>query len=153
MYAGGMKTYHFKPATLAGNGLKVLELQTQLANHTFICTSNAEAAGKLDSPPGVDAQRLSANTPLEAIMAAHFQRLAACLADNPGLSAAGLSSLEEVHRAQNVLQLMKAAYRQHTGITKGELKRLAGNRLDAGQIEDLHSEVQKLHADRQQNAA
>jgi len=149
--------YHFKPAglapALAANGFKILELQTQFANGTFICTSNAEEAGKLDSPPAVDARRLPANSSLDAIVEAHALRVSAALAANPGGAALRMGSLEDIHRAQNVLQGIKAAFRRDVGITKQELERLAGNRLGAQQIDALYSEVEKLHAEQNRKAA
>src|SRR5712692_4389490 len=149
--------YHFKPAglaqALAANGFKILELQTQFANGTFVCTSNAEEAGKLDSPPGVEALRLPANSSLDAIVEAHAQRVSAALAANPGVAALRMSGLDEVHRAQNILQGIKAAFRRNVGITKQELERLAGNRLGAQQIDALYSEVEKLNAEQHRKAA
>jgi hypothetical protein len=149
--------YHFKPAglapALAANGFKILELQTQFANGTFVCTSNAEEAGKLDPPPGVDALRLPANSSLDAIVEAHAQRVSAALAANPGVAALRMGGLEDIHRAQNVLQGIKAAFRRDVGITKQELERLAGNRLGAQQIDALYSEVEKLHAEQNRKAA
>ncbi len=149
--------YHFKPAglapALATNGFKILELQTQFANGTFVCTSNAEEAGKLDSPPGVDALRLAANSSLDAIVEAHAQRVSAALAANPSGAALRMGGLEDIHRAQNVLQGIKAAFRRDVGITKQELERLAGNRLGAQQIDALYSEVEKLHAEQNRKAA
>jgi hypothetical protein len=149
--------YHFKPAVggrLVGpSGARIMELQTQFGGGTFICTSNAEAAGKLDSPPGVDALRMSASTSLEAILSAHVQRVNTALANNPGLSATRLGGLEDVHHSQNVLQQIKAAYRRNTGITKEELARLAPQRVDAEQIEALHADVAKLHAERNRASA
>jgi hypothetical protein len=149
--------YHFKPAglapALAANGFKILELQTQFANGTFVCTSNAEEAGKLDPPPGVDTLRLPANSSLDAIVEAHAQRVSAALAVNPGVAALRMSGLEDIHRAQNVLQGIKAAFRRDVGITKQELERLAGNRLGAQQIDALYSEVEKLHAEQNRKAA
>ncbi len=149
--------YHFKLATpvrsFAAGGLKALELQTHFADGTFVTTSNAEAAGKLDSPPGVDALRLPANTPFESILAAHNQRVAASLTNHPGVAAGRMSCLEDVHRVQNVPQQIKAAYRRNTGITKAELQRMAGGRLRPEQIEALHAEVEELRDGQHRQAA
>ena len=148
--------YHFKPSGLAAagkDGFRILEFQTHFANGTFLGTSNAEAAGKLDSPPGVDALRLPSRTPLEAILTSHVQRVSAYLGNNPGVSAGRMASLEDVHRVQNVLQQIKAVYRKNTGITKEELQRLAGNRLCPEQIAALHADVQQLHHQRNEDSA
>ena len=149
--------YHFKPAAparmLAGQDMKVLELQTQFVDGTFTTTSNAEAAGKLQSPPGVDALRLPANTSIEAIFDTHAERVSADLARHPGLAAVRLGSLEDVHRSQNVLQRLKAAYRRDCGISREELQRIAGARVDADLIGALHADVERLRSEQQQRAA
>jgi hypothetical protein len=148
--------YHFKPpthvGTLGGDGFKILELQSHFPDGAFICTSNAEAAGKLDSPPGVDALRRPHNSSLDAILSAHTERLRAALANNPGAAAASMRTLDDVHRVQNVLQQIKATWRQKTGITREELQRLAGNRLCPGQIAALHADVEKLRGNLQSSA-
>jgi hypothetical protein len=143
--------YHFKPAPplRAGQGFRIMELQTHFANGFFICTSNAEAAGKLDSPPGVDAVHLLANTSLEEILASHGKRVAACLANNPGLSAGRMSTLDDVHRVQNTLQAIKAAYRRNKGISQEELQRLAGSRLCPEQIAAIHTDVEQVRSERE----
>jgi len=149
--------YHFKPASarraLSGDGFKILELQTHFSDGSFVCSSNAETAGKLDPPPGVDALRLPANSSPAAILAAHTQRVGVRLAANPGLAAGPMSSLQDVHRVQNVLQGLKAAHRKTIGITKPELQRLAGDRLCPEQIESLHANVEKLRAEEERKAA
>jgi len=148
--------YHFKPpthvGTLGGDGFKILELQSHFPDGVFVCTSNAEAAGKLDSPPGVDALRLPHNTSLDAVLGAHTERLHAALANNPGAAAASMRTLDDVHRVQNVLQQIKATWRQKTGITREELQRLAGNRLCSGQVAALHADVEKLRGNLQSSA-
>lgn len=149
--------YHFKPATtprtLGGNGFKILELQSHFSNGAFLSTSNAEAAGKLDSPPGVDALRLPGDASLEAILATHDQRYNSFLANNPGVSPGRITNLEDVHGVQNVLQEIKAAFRRNVGITREELQRMAGPRLCPAQIEVLHAEVEKVQAERKREAA
>ncbi len=149
--------YHFKPSApvkaLGGDGFRILELQSSFANSAFVCTSNAEAAGKFDPPPGVDAAHLPACTPLETIVTTHAERVATFLANNPGVPANRFTSLEEVHRIQNVLQQIKSAHRRNTGLTKEELQRLGGSRLCQEQFDSLHADVEKLHAEQNRKAA
>ena len=64
-----------------------------------------------------------------------------------------MATLEDIHRAQNVLQGIKAAYRRNVGIARAELQRLAGARLDSAQITELHKDVVRLHAEQNQKAA
>jgi hypothetical protein len=115
-------------------------------------TSNAEAAGKLESPPGADALHLAAATSMEQVLRQHEQRVNQFLGANPGVQALPMNSLEEVHRAQNALQRMKSEFRRKTGITKVELQRIAGNR-SGKQIEAIHAEATKLHEEQNRHAA
>ena len=57
------------------------------------------------------------------------------------------------HVAYETLQRIKAAFRQNTGLTREELQRLAGPRLGPEQIDALHADVAKFHAERNQKAA
>jgi len=148
--------YHFKPNTTrgasGGEGFRILELQTHFANGAFLTTSNAEAAGKLNSPPGIDALHLTATASREEVFAAHTRRLEAFLSANPGIAPGLMTSLDDVHRVQNALQAIKAAYRGNTGITKEELQRIAGSRLAPCQIDALHAEVVKVRCEQQKAA-
>jgi hypothetical protein len=145
--------YHFKPPGKFGDGFKILELQTQFADSTFLGTSNAEAAGKLDSPPGVDALRMPATSSFEQILEAHTRRFEAALASNPANQAVQLRTLDDVHRSQNVLQGMRAAYRQNKGISREELDRMGGAKLFPEQVTELHAQAEKIRVEQQQRAA
>jgi Protein of unknown function (DUF3592) len=148
--------YHFKPGIavrwLGARQSKVLDLESRFSNGTFVCTSNAEAAGKLDSPPGVKGFHLAAVTPLETILASHEQRVNQFLAAHSGVASVRMNGIEDVHRAQNVLQQIKAEYRKKTGITKVELQRLGGAN-SRQQIDRIHAEALKLHQERIRKAA
>src|SRR5262249_31324249 len=54
---GGL--YHFKPGwmlrVLSARDAKVMDLETWFSDGSFVCTSNAELAAKLDFPPSIDA--------------------------------------------------------------------------------------------------
>src|SRR5260370_2707965 len=108
--------YHFKPAglarALAADGFRILELQTQFANGTFVCTSNAEEAGKLDSPPGVDPLRLPPTRSLNAIVEPHAPRVNASLPPNPGVAALPTGSPEDLHRAPDRPPGFESAFRR-----------------------------------------
>jgi len=148
--------YHFKPSwmlrLLGAKEAKVLDLETQCSNGAFVCTSNAHAAGALNNPPEVDALFLPAGTPVEAVLEAHNQRLARFLVSHPGVQPVRQNGIEDVHRAQDLLQQIKAAHRKRTGLSKEEWQRLAGTR-DAQTIDTLHAETMKLHEERIRKAA
>jgi hypothetical protein len=103
----------------------VLDLATQFTNGRFVCTSNAEDAGKLTQSPQVDSLFLPAATPAEALLAEHQKRVARFVTTT-GAQPVPLSSLEDVRKSGNELQRLKAEYRRHTVLTKEELRRLGG---------------------------
>lgn len=147
--------YHFRPnwiwRLLGAREARVLDLETQFTDGRWLVTCNAEAAGQLESPPGIDAAHLPDRTPLEAVVQAHETRLADFLRRHPGASPVVVRSLEDVQRAQATLQRLKAEHRRRIGLTKEELRRLGGT---CGRDGDrLHAEIQREHAARQAKAA
>ena len=145
--------YHFKPPGKFGDGFKILEFETQFSDNTFLATSNAEAAGKLDSPPGVDALRMPAATSFERILESHASRYEAVVEQHPERVPVLLTTLEEVHRSQNILQSMRAAFRRDRGITRAELERMGGTKLCPEQLTELHAEAEKRRLEGEQKAA
>ena len=132
--------YHFVPQftsrLLGAKSAKVLDLETWLSDGCFVCTSNAEMAGKLESPPAIDALRMPAGTTWDTLIQAHQNRVAKYLAAHPGVEAIKLKSMADVRRAQDEQQRIKAEFRQRIGLSKAELERFAGTR---------NREVDQLH--------
>jgi hypothetical protein len=111
----------------------VVDLVSWLSNGNFITTSNATAAGKLDSPPTIDALHLPAGAWSE-VLPTHEQRLTEYFENNPGIEPAKVRNAEEVLQAQDEMQRLKSEFRRQAGISKAELQRLAGDKkidLDA----------------------
>ncbi len=135
--------YHFNPPLvqrlLSAKQAKVIDCETWFSDGSFVCTSNAEMAGKLDSPPQVDSLFLPAATPCEAVLEAHQRRISSFGAKHPGTTAVELRDLQDVRRAQNELQWIKARFRRQTGISKEELARIAGH--SGCSVETLHAEL------------
>lgn len=138
--------YHFRPSLgfrmIGAKAVKTLELETQFSDGTFVCTSNAEMAGKLDSPPSITALRLSAVTSWDMILEAHQNQLKKHLSgQQPERTPIKMTSLADVLRAQDDQQLIKSQFRKQTGLSKEELERIAGGKSKG--LEELHEEVKK----------
>jgi len=136
--------YHFKRRGFPARESKVLDLESWFSNGSFVCTSNAEMAGKLDYPAAIDSFFLPANTPLDALLLAHERRVSNFLARNPGVSAIRINGMEDVRRAGDELQRIKAEFRSQTGISKAELERIAGK--TGPQIDELHATLTERQA-------
>ncbi len=105
---------------------RILDLETRFANGDWLITSNATAAGALSQPPGVNSVFLPVKTPLETIIEAHQQRLAAYQQAHPDTALNRAATLEDADRLAADLQRRKALHRQATGLTREELQKISG---------------------------
>ncbi len=138
--------YHFKSKAQPNKQFKVLDLETSFSNGRFMLTTNAAKAGGFDSPPEIDAFFLPADAPLEAVMQSHQFRVTKFLTENPGTQAVRLNGMEDVHRAGNEMQRIKAEYRSQKGLTKAELERISGK--SGEQIDELAAILARRHEQR-----
>jgi hypothetical protein len=132
--------YHFIPRfalrILGAKSSKVLDLETWFSDGCFVCTSNAEMAGKLESPPAIDALRLPAGTAWDMLLEAHQRRVNKYLATHPGVTPVKLTGLADVRRAQDEQQRIKAEFRRRIGLSRTELERFAG--AQGREVDRLH---------------
>jgi hypothetical protein len=147
--------YHFKPGLLlrliGAKQARVCDVETEFSNGQWVCTGNAEAAGALQSPPGVDTLQLPASTPIDAVVQAHDTRVKKFMAQNPAAQCKRMSGIEDILRAQNRLQEIKAAFRRGHGISKAELEKIAG--MKDPNLDLIQAEAQRLHKQQQSRAA
>ena len=141
--------YHFTPRGLMRflgvKEFKVVDFETQFSDGTFACTTNAEMAGKLDFPAVIDAFYLPSVTPIETVLQAHEQRVAGYLAKCPGVQPVRVGTVEEVRRAQDEMQRLKARHWQDAGLSEQELQRLG--------IVSLRAGIQRQHEQHNRKAA
>ncbi len=133
--------YHFKKF---GKDAKVLDLETWASNGSFVCTSNAASAGKLDYPPQIDAYFFPAETPLDAVLQGHEGRLNTFYAQNPGVSAYALSGVEDMRRMGDEMQRIKSEFRSGRGVSRDELERIAGK--SSPMIDDVAQALEQRQA-------
>jgi hypothetical protein len=140
--------YHFKPGWMLGvlgaKEAKALDLESWFSNGCFVCTSNAELAGKLDSPPEIDALHLPAATTWDRLLETHTSRVSNYLAAHPGSAAVQLKGMPDVRRAQDAQQRIKADFRKNRGLSKPELERIAGQ--SSQEVDQLHETLSQRRA-------
>jgi hypothetical protein len=137
--------YHFKPLSLRAAGAKeakVLDLQTWFSNGTFVLTSNAENAGKLNQPPEVDNLVFPYATSSDKLLEAHEQRVNQTVI-RTGAQPVRLSGIADVRKAGEELQRLKAEHRRRTGLSPEELTRIAGTRKGGKAAALLSGEIKK----------
>ena len=132
--------YHFVPKfasrVLGAKSAKVLDLETWFSDGSFVCTSNAEMAGKLESPPAIDALRMPALTSWDKLLETHQRRIGKYLASHPGVTAVQLKGMADVRRAQDEQQRIKAEFRKRIGLSRMELEQFAGTQ--GREVDQLH---------------
>jgi hypothetical protein len=131
---------------------KAIDLETKLSNGEWLVTSNAQAAGALDQPPGIDAIHLPNGTCFEMMIESHHKRIALYVQKHPGVEPVRVATLEDVHRLQAELQRIKAEYRRANGLTKQELQRIAGVDPSEG-LDIVHEGIAAGHKPDQRKSA
>ncbi len=111
---------------LGARDSRIIDLETRFANGDWLITSNAQAAGALEQPPGIDALFLPVTTSLKTVIEAHTSRRALYQDAHPNIAPCRVATLDDVNRLQADLQLRKAQHRRATGLTQAELQRMAG---------------------------
>lgn len=116
---------------LGAKDSRVIDLETRFANGDWVITTNAQAAGALEQPPGIHALFLPLATSLETVIEAHASRVALYQDDHPDTAPCRVATLDDVTRLGADLQLRKAQHRRATGLTQAELQRMTGTPASA----------------------
>lgn len=119
---------------------RVIDLETECSDGSFVVTSNASAAAAFALPALISAEFLPASASVHELHASHTRRVAAHLAVRPGIVARPIATHEQLVASQNRMNALKAAYRGEVGgITREELDRLAA--LGAGSVPAVHQAI------------
>lgn len=120
---------------------KVVDMETEFTDGSFVATSNAASAAALENGAMILAEFLPfTTTPLE-VHARHMKRVAEHLSQRSGIAPRVMNSYEDMLASQHRMNALKAAYRGEIGgITKAELDRLAI--FGKGLTDAVHAEIQ-----------
>lgn len=148
--------YHFRTllrrtwrARLLGGGksAKIVDLETELSDGTFLTTSNAASARSMTRPSQILADHLpSGCTPLE-VLEAHRRRLADYLAEHPDVEVRRITTLEQVLDQAHRISDLKAEHRRSLGriVTQEELVGTADQMIvGTAEARRLAREIEKL---------
>lgn len=119
---------------------KVVDMETEFSDGSFVATSNATGAAAMELPALISAEYLPMNTTPFAVQQRHTQRVTEHLAQRPGVTARVITTHTELLASQNRMNALKAAHRGEIGgVTRDELDKLSifGPKL-AG---DVHTEI------------
>ena len=119
---------------------RIVDLETEFLDGSFIATSTATLAGKLDLPAVISREFLAADTPISTLLARHRERV-----EQRGLEPRLLHTLADILAAQERQQQLKAAFRRGHGPTREELLRCGAPTAELA--DQVFEEIQGLRAD------
>ena len=105
---------------------KVVDMETEFQDGSFVVTSNAASSVGFDLPTLISAEYMPAKSSVLGVLQRHIVRVTAHTAARPGVASKKVVTHAELLASQNRLNAIKAAFRGEIGgITKAELDRLA----------------------------
>jgi len=126
--------------------LKVLDLETEFNDGTFLATSNSEGLDMLSEVPGHRKVQFPQATAFDEMIEVHRSILAQWGGADSTYQPLRLSSLDDVLAAQNRSQQIASEYRQKIGyISKEEMARMAGGTMTVP-ARQLLSEFHKVRS-------
>lgn len=119
---------------------KVVDMETEFTDGSFVLTSNAASAAAMELPSLISGEYHPFKTTAHEIHQRHLLRVAAHLESRPGVTARTITTHDELVASQNRQNAIKAAFRGEIGgITREELERLST--FGKGLARDVHAEI------------
>jgi hypothetical protein len=123
---------------------KVVDMETEFTDGSFVLTSNASSAEAITLPAMMSVEFHPFSTSAERIMRRHKERVSWHLAQRRGVAARIFATHDDIIASQNRLNALKAAFRGEVGgITEAELEQLSV--FGSGFARDVHHSA-ALHA-------
>jgi hypothetical protein len=150
--------YHPKPNFLIKLVMKLTrarigrtaDFDTEFSDGAFVCTSNAEMAGALNTPPQIHVELLPAETPITDVLELHNRRVQQYCQEN-NVEPLTFDSIDEVHDSQNRQETLKAEFRKSIGwVTRDELENCYKKDPKASgkyrrHLDEIHEEIENIN--------
>jgi hypothetical protein len=122
--------YQFKQGSgLMKVDLRICDVETELSDGSFLCTSNAEASAAASLPKQIRSTKYPADTPIPEIVSRHEaakRKLLAGKSRGAKLTATEIRTAAEYDAMQHRQEAIKAAFRQGIGyLDPAEVRRIA----------------------------
>jgi hypothetical protein len=125
--------------------VRTIEFETEFSDGTFVTTNNSLA--RTLPVPGIEAERLAAETPADELLRIHRERLARVVASRPYLAATKLQTMEDVIAFQRRMHAVKARHKQSIGYTNVQSVERALGRSLLPPERTFATEIEKLSED------
>lgn len=124
---------------------RIVDLETEFLDGTFVVTSNNTVAANLQAPPQIDTLFLPKSTPLQDLLDRHEERVQEHQRRSPRAVVRPVRSFEEMIASQHRMERLKAAWRGEIGgVTREELERLS--LFGKGAAHEVHDHILQLQA-------
>jgi hypothetical protein len=111
--------------------LRVYDLETEFNNGTFLCTTTATLAGRMDVHPSIHREFLPPATPLGEALRRHLSIVEKWTGENPDLAVVAMQSRADILNMQHRQHELKCAHRRGSNwMTRDELRRIGGPGLE-----------------------
>jgi hypothetical protein len=148
--------FHVKPGvllrTLGAKEGRVIGVDTQMSDNSFVCTDTAESCNALNSPPDINSSHLPAASNVETVLTAHAHRVETHAVFRAGAAPVKMYHSDDVRRSMELQNRIKADYRRQVGLSKEELERLAGTKNNPA-VNDLHADLERQRDQSRREAA
>jgi hypothetical protein len=122
--------------------MKMLDLETELSDGSFIVTCNSLGADTTGAVPRVARFQYARETPPAELLDLHRQQVQQALIRDRGLSPRPARTLDDVIAAQHRLQAIKNAHKQKIGyMDRHELANIAGG--ESATVQDVADEIER----------
>jgi hypothetical protein len=124
-----------------------VDLATEFDDGAFICTSNAQLAAVVSTPPSLMTRYHPYGTPPEVLLEDHLRRVQDYLQANPDVRPLILGTADQIAQSSQRLHVAKCAWHEQNGwITKEEIFR-HGRANPAEVNEGVFEELQRILAE------
>lgn len=104
--------FHVKPGlllkTLGTREARVIGVDTQMSDNSFVCTDTAETCNALNSPPDINSAHLPASSSVEAVLTAHAHRVETHAVFRAAAVPVKMHGSEDVRRSLELQNRIKA---------------------------------------------
>ena len=123
--------------------LKMVDLETELSDGTFIVTCNSRGADTTGAVPKIARFQYSIETTPEELLGLHREQIQQAQIREPGLVPVPARTLNEVLGAQNRVQEIKNAHKQKIGyMDQRELQKISGGEWSP-QMQEVADEIER----------